>query len=203
MLEWAREAVKRGYVVLLLDSFSERGVDTVCMGPKNGVNFPRGARDAMQAAEHLRTFDFVDRKRIAHVGYSWGAMVSLLANSRIYQSALKAGDGFTAHVSFYPGCFTITPVKGRPYEIVRPDIRHPHLVLAGDKDTETPAPECVAKLSDAKAKGSPVEWHVYPDATHCWDCKNSRRPVQDRHSRQSCRLPLRREDHGRLCEADL
>jgi dienelactone hydrolase len=30
----------------------------------------------------------------------------------------------------------------------------------------------VAKLSDAKAKGAPVEWHVYPDATHCWDCKN-------------------------------
>jgi dienelactone hydrolase len=172
MLEWAREAVKRGYVVLLLDSFSARGVDTVCMGPKSDVNPHRGARDALQAAKHLRKFDFVDRNRIAHAGYSWGAMVGLLANTALYQSSLNVGDGFNAHVSFYPGCFTIKPPKGPSFEIVRPDIRRAHLVLMGDKDTETPAPECVAKLSDAKAKGSAVEWHVYPDATHCWDCKN-------------------------------
>ncbi|MGE0034161.1 MAG: dienelactone hydrolase family protein [Xanthobacteraceae bacterium] len=172
MLEWAREAVKRGYVVLLLDSLSARGVDTVCMGPKSGVNPHRGARDALQAATHLRKFDFVDRNRIAHAGYSWGAMVGLLANTALYRSTLNAGEGFNAHASFYPGCFTIKPPKGPSFEIVRPDIRRAHLVLMGDKDTETPAAECVAKLSGAKAKGSPVEWHVYPDATHCWDCKN-------------------------------
>jgi len=172
MLEWARQAVNRGYVVLLLDSLSERGVDTVCMGPKNGVNFARGVRDALLGAEHLRKFGFVDGKRIAHVGFSWGAMVSLLANSRWYQSALNVGAGFSAHVSFYPGCFAVTPASGPSFEIVRPDIRRKHLVLMGDKDNEAPAPQCVAKLSDAKAKGSPVEWHVYPNTTHCWDCEN-------------------------------
>ena len=107
MLEWTRQAVKRGYAALLLDSFGERDVDTVCMGAKMGVNFARGARDALQGAEHLRKFDFVDGKRIAHVGFSWGAMLSLLADSWPYQSYLNAGDSFTAHVSFYPGCFTI------------------------------------------------------------------------------------------------
>jgi dienelactone hydrolase len=171
MLEWARQGVDRGYVVLLLDSLSERGVDMVCMGPKNGVNPHRGARDALQAAERLRKLEFVDRRRMAHAGFSWGAMVGLLANTTLYQSSLGAGDGFGAHVSFYPGCFTIRPANGPPFEIVRPDIRRPHLVLMGDKDTETPAPECVAKLSAAKAKGAPVEWNVYSDATHCWDCK--------------------------------
>lgn len=172
MLEWARQAVDRGYVALLLDSLSERGVDTVCMGPKNGVNFPRGVRDALQGARHLRKFDFVDGKRIAHVGFSWGAMVGLLANSRWYQSALNVGDGFSAHVSFYPGCFTVTPASGPSFEIVRADIRRPHLVLMGDKDNETPAAQCVARLSDAKAIGSPVAWNVYPNTTHCWDCEN-------------------------------
>ena len=112
-LEWARQAISRGYVALLLDSLSERGVDTVCMGPKNGVNFPRGMRDALQGAEHLRKFGFIDGKRIAHVGFSWGAMVGLLANSRWYQSALNVGDGFSAHVSFYPGCFAVTPALGQ------------------------------------------------------------------------------------------
>ena len=172
MLEWARQAVNSGYAALLLDSLNERGVDTVCMGPKNGVNFARGVRDALQGAAHLRKYDFVDGKRIAHVGFSWGAMVGLLANSRWYQSALNFGDGFAAHVSFYPGCFTITPPSGLPFEIVRSDIRRAHLVLMGDKDNETPASQCVAKLSDAKARGAPFEWKSYLDATHCWDCEH-------------------------------
>lgn len=45
------------------------------------------------------------------------------------------------------------------------------LVLMGGEDTETPAPECSAKLQAPKLGGAPVEWHLYPKATHCWDCK--------------------------------
>ena len=26
------------------------------------------------------------------------------------------------------------------------------------------------RLEKLKAANAPVEWHVYPDATHCWDC---------------------------------
>ena len=29
-----------------------------------------------------------------------------------------------------------------------------------------------ARLSAAKAAGAPVEWEIYTDATHCWDCEN-------------------------------
>mgnify|MGYP003782778253 CR=1 FL=1 len=36
--------------------------------------------------------------------------------------------------------------------------------------TETPAAECVQKLGGARSAGGPVEWHVYPNATHCFDC---------------------------------
>lgn len=25
-------------------------------------------------------------------------------------------------------------------------------------------------LEGAKMAGAPVKWHVYPEATHCWDC---------------------------------
>jgi dienelactone hydrolase len=168
----AREAVAQNYVVLMIDSFSSRGVTTVCYGPKMGVNFFRGARDALQAAEHLRTQPYVDAKRIAMVGFSWGAIVGLLASSQHYASALKAGPGFAAVASFYPGCFTITPQNGRPpFELVNADIKRPLLVLMGEDDTETPAPECVSKLEAVKRAGAPVEWHVYPQTTHCWDCR--------------------------------
>ena len=172
MMAWARKAIQEGYAVLLLDSLGPRGVDTVCYGPKGGVHFLQGVRDALMAAEHLRKLDFVDKKRVAHVGFSWGAMVGLLANSKSFRRLAGNHESFAAHVSFYPGCFTIKPANFAPYEIVRNDMERPHLVLMGDRDLETPASECVPKLNAAKAAGSPVEWHVYSNGTHCWDCEN-------------------------------
>ena len=172
MLNWAGEALSRGYVVLILDSFGQRGVDSMCKGPKGGVNFARGVRDALQAAEHLRKFAFVDKRRIAHVGYSWGAMVGVLASSKAWSTAVGPNNHFAAFVSFYPGCHSVQPPQGAPFEIVRADINRSLLVLMGGKDNETPSGDCVSKLSAAKVTGAPVEWHVYQDATHCWDCKN-------------------------------
>jgi dienelactone hydrolase len=172
MLDWAKQAVARGYVALVIDSLGPRNVKTVCMGPQGGVNLARGVRDALQAAEHLRRFDFVDKSRIALAGYSWGAMGAVLASSQRWGTALAPGDRFAAAVSFYPGCFTIRGATGRPLEVVNPDIDRPLLVLMGEKDNETPPADCVPKLEAAKAAGAPVEWHVYPETTHCWDCKN-------------------------------
>ena len=87
-------------------------------------------------------------------------------------AALAAGDRFAAAVAFYPGCFTIKPASGRPYEVVNPDIDRPLLVLMGERDNETPPSECVPKLEAAKVAAAPVTWHVYPEATHSWDSKN-------------------------------
>jgi len=172
MLDWAKRAVERGYVVLMLDTLGPRDVRTVCYGPNGGVNFPRGVRDALQAAQHLRTLPFVDGRRIAHAGYSWGAMVGALASGREWSTALAPGERFDAVVSFYPGCFTIGSGGGNPFEIVSAGIDRPLLVLMGGKDTETPAAQCESRLAPLKASGAPVEWHTYPDATHCWDCRN-------------------------------
>jgi dienelactone hydrolase len=174
LMDWARAAVTNGYVVLLVDSFGQRGVQSVCGGPRAGVNLVRGARDALQAGEHLRRQPFVDKDRIALVGFSWGAMVGLLADSRHYIAALDAGSGFAAVASFYPGCFRISPPNGSsPYEVLNLDIAHPLLVLMGEADTETPSAECIDRLQAAKATGAPVAWHVYPAATHCWDCQHA------------------------------
>jgi len=171
MLTWAKEAVAQGYVALIIDSLEPRGVDTVCMGPKAGVNFSRGAKDALQAAAHLRTLPFVDGKRVALAGYSWGAMVGLLASSPSAVPSVST-PRFAAIVSFYPGCFNLRTPSGAPFELVRPDLDTPLLVLMGAQDTETPADECMQKLQPIQAKGAALQLHVYPDATHCWDCKH-------------------------------
>jgi dienelactone hydrolase len=172
MLEWAKTAVQRGYVALIIDSMGPRGVDSLCFSPKGGVNFMRGARDALMAAAHLKKFDFVDKERIAHAGYSWGAMLSMALSGKTWGEALGDGTRFAAAVSFYPGCFSIRPQSGPAYELINPDIDKPLLVLMGGLDVETPPSECVPKLDAVKSAGGQVQWHVYPEATHCWDCKN-------------------------------
>ena len=172
MLDWAREAVSRGYVALLVDSLGPRGTDSVCFGARNGVTFSRGVRDALQAAEHLRKQPYVDPKRVAMAGFSWGAIIGVLASGRTWSETLHVNQRFDAIVSMYPGCFRVRPEGGSPYEIVNNDIDRPLLVLMGGQDTETPASDCIPKLEQLKAAGAPVEWNLYPDATHCWDCKN-------------------------------
>ena len=172
VVSWAHKMVAQHYAVLLVDSLGPRGVLSVCYGPENGVNLFRGARDALQAAEHLRRQPFVDASRVALVGFSWGAMVGLMADSQHYVKALKAGLGFKAVVSFYPGCFRIFPPNGRPpLDTLNDDIAHPLLVLMGEADTETPASDCIEKLERLRNASAPVDWHLYPQATHCWDCE--------------------------------
>jgi dienelactone hydrolase len=127
----------------------------------------------MQAAAHLRRFGFVARDRVALAEYSWGAMVAALASGQRWGTALASGERFAAAVSFYPGCFVIRPAAGRAYEeVVSPDIDRPLLLLMGERDNETPPGECIPRLEAAKAAGAPVQWHAYPEASHCWDCEN-------------------------------
>ncbi|BAE50020.1 dienelactone hydrolase family protein [Paramagnetospirillum magneticum] len=182
MLDWARRAVEKGYVVLLIDALNQRGVDSVCFGPRNGLVFARGVRDAFQAARHLRALPYVDARRVGLAGWSWGAMVGLLASRASWAEALAEGEGFRAVVSMYPGCFTIRPRFTSAFDIAGPDVTVPLLVLMGGQDTETPADDCLPPLEAARAAGAPVDWHLFPDATHCWDCRQL-----DGHSRTTVR----------------
>ena len=170
MMEWARKAVAHGYVALVIDALGPRNAASVCLGPQKDVTFARGVRDALQGAAHLRRLPYVDGARVAMAGFSWGAMVAVLESSAGWGDALKADERFAAAAAFYPGCFTIRPPGAASYDIMRTDIDRPLMVLMGGEDTETPAPECLARLERLKSAGAPVEWHLYPGATHCWDC---------------------------------
>ena len=196
MLNWAKEAVSRGYVALVLDSLSSRSVDTVCFGAKGGVNFARGLKDALLAAEHLKKLSFVDPTRIGFSGYSWGGGVGLLASSQTAAAALNMALPFSAVVAFYPPCHIVPPNGTPAYDLVVATIHTPLLVLMGERDTETPPRECVALLAPQKNAGAPIEWHIYPEDGHCWDCDNldgyrkvvrGGVAVQYRYSRQATR----------------
>lgn len=170
MLTWTKAALKRGYVVLMVDSLDPRGVDTVCNGPQGGVNFPRGVKDALQAAAHLRALPYVNKSKVALAGFSWGATIGVAASGRLWSESLLPGQRLDAVVAFYPKCSAVRPSTGTSYELVNDDIDRPLLVLMGERDNETPPDECVSRLKPLKAAGAPVDWHVYPGTTHCWDC---------------------------------
>lgn len=171
MLEWAKKAVARGYVALLMDSLGPRGVDTVCDGFNVKVNWGRGLKDVQQAAQYLRTLEYVDQNRVALAGYSWGAAIGLLASSRRAVDTLAVPGRFNAVVSFYPPCRT-KPKNRPPYDIITDGIDRPLLVLLGGLDNETPAQECIDRLEPMRQAGAPIQLHLYPLATHCWDCKH-------------------------------
>lgn len=171
MLEWARVAVRRGYVVLQLDALNPRDVASVCMGPKNDVFPSRGMRDALLAAAHLRSLPYVDPKRVAYAGFSWGGGVGLGVSSDKSTDVLKVPQRFNAVAAVYPPC-VYYPKNGAPYTPIQPKVDMPLLVLLGGRDNETPPADCNRLLAPLKEAGEKVEWHLYPDATHCWDCKN-------------------------------
>ena len=62
MLDWAKRSVANGYVVLLVDSLGPRNVSNVCERAEGFVNFPRGAKDAYQAARRLASLPYVDAR---------------------------------------------------------------------------------------------------------------------------------------------
>ncbi len=157
----AQELLEAGFVVLVVDSFGPRGMQN-CQG--RVLSGSAGIVDAYAALAHLSARPFVDAARVYQVGYSWGAFVSNWLASP--QSATYAGSTarFAASVSNYGAC----RYKDR-YQFVLDDSDRPLLMLMGGKDEELPAAPCFPLLEQLKARGAPLQWHLYPDATHAWD----------------------------------
>jgi dienelactone hydrolase len=170
--DWTKLALDRGYVVFVMDSLSQRGVSAQ-QGCNASTWVPpgRGAKDAFQAREHLKKFPFVDQDRVALVGFSWGAMVGLFVSNGAIASQLSSSR-YAAVVGLYPICYFPGSGQFQKIEWVRPEIDKPLLVLMGELDNEAPPADCVPRLEKLAQKGVPVEWHVYPATTHCWDCSS-------------------------------
>ena len=183
---WGHELVRRGYVVLIFDSFSTRGFpDGVCTNaaPKRSEVSPaRRAHDAYAALAHARTLAHVDGRRIGVMGGSHGGsttLASMLAPD--YDSAPLAQErraGFAAAVALYPGCAPGSRVWRSTSGVFRPIA--PLLILIGEKDDWTPAEPCRHLTEAAQKAGYPVSIKIYPGAHHAFDSANPIRYVATR-----------------------
>lgn len=143
-----------GYVALFVDDFTTRGLKDTC-----SVDFPEGIADAFGGLAYAASLPYVDKRRIAAVGYSQGAYSALqLASSRLNPPATGAGEPrFKAVAAYYPAC--ADPPGFR--------LKLPTLILVGSADTVTPAAACEAL---AKADpGADLKLVVLPGAQHVFD----------------------------------
>jgi len=158
---WGELLAANGYVALMLDSFSSRGVKELCTQKFAERTLKEADRvgDAYAALAFLRGRSEVDARRVAVLGWSHGGGTVLATITR----PPTEGAGFARAVAFYPGCTARArrPAAFSPYA--------PLLVLIGESDDWTPAAPCEALSSAVRERGGPMEIVTYPGTYHDFD----------------------------------
>ena len=156
--DWAAALRSWGYATFVLDSFSGRGLRSVC--ETGAVRPEERVPDAYGALALLRRHPRVDGTRVALIGFSHGGGVALLAAARwVARSHAGSGAGFRGVIAFYPGC-----ERRHPGELAAPLRVH-----IGALDDWTPAAPCEALVASLQSRGADVRITVYPDARHAFD----------------------------------
>jgi dienelactone hydrolase len=158
---WGDYLAQQGYVVLMLDSFTPRGVQELCTTPIKQRTLKEADRrgDAYAALRYVQQLPGVQRERVGLLGWSHGGGVVLDAMG----SPPPEVPGFQAAVAFYPGCSARTKAA---------DAFHPYaplLLIMGDADDWTPAAPCKALTATVQARGEPMQMVSYPDTFHDFD----------------------------------
>jgi len=197
---WAEELVAQGYVVLIADSFSRRGLPNgVCTAPNNEGSRANGfvrAQDSYGAFAALRGLPFVDAGRVGLMGGSHGGWTTLasLAEFQTADIALAQAKrrGFRAAIALYPNCssrfgsWIVTREHGAWGAITGYSGTYralaPLLILIGEIDDWTPAEPCRRLAETSRAAGYDVAIVVYPDAHHSFDNTAPKRYAAERNN---------------------
>ena len=160
---WAKRLSIWGYVVLQVDSFGPRGRSNICTDTKLIPPETR-AQDAHDAKAFLAGFPFVDKDRIAVMGWSHGGWTATYAISPKIPIQDR-GDPFRAAVAFYPYC-------DLPLSI----LDSPLLILIGNYDDWSPVRMCSQMMAFRKASDE-IILKIYPKAYHDFDWEGMDRYV--------------------------
>lgn len=197
---WANELVPQGYVVLIPDSFTPRGLPNgVCTVPFEYLSHANAyvrVVDAYGALALLRTLPFVDGTRIGVMGGSHGGSTTLVALTAPDDPgdplAGARRNGFAAALALYPGCtfrlggWTVMrdPVETHRITgyngVYRP--LAPLLILAAGLDDWTPAEPCRRLVEASREAGHKADIVIYPEAHHSFDNTSSVRYVAERNN---------------------
>lgn len=152
-----------GYAALVVDSFSARGLKDVC-GHKNWptqADAETRAHDIDATLAWLGQQSYVDAKRLAYMGYSYGGGVALLRalSGRSDSPASPA----RAVIVLYPDC-ALADAMGP-----RLAVRQPTLFALAALDDWTPISQCKAVMDRIAQGRELVETRTYEGAHHSFD----------------------------------
>jgi dienelactone hydrolase len=154
--DWARLLRSWGYAALMIDSFGPRGQSNVC---HRGNLVPPSERlkDALRAADYLRSLPTIRKDRIGVIGFSHGGwtVLNVVLQQRV---AWAGGTPFAAAVAYYPSC------QNAALSLVTDT-----LILIGEDDDWTPARDCRRWREAARTNGHVLDLKIYPGARHGFD----------------------------------
>jgi len=158
---WGEYLAAHGYVALMVDSFTSRGVKELCTQKLSARTLRPAHRagDTYAALAYLRSRKDIEPDHVALLGWSHGGSTVLESMAR----APSSGSGFAKAIAFYPGCtpFARAPDRFHPYA--------PLLVLMGESDDWTPIKPCRELTRIVKERGEAMELVAYPGAYHDFD----------------------------------
>ena len=152
---WSNRLVSYGYVTLQVDSFGPRGISNICTDAILSSMFYSRAQDAYDAKSFLAELSFVDRNRIAMMGWSHGGGTVLKALNK--WTPLKNKNPFRAAIAFYPWCETRLK-----------NMISPLMILIGERDDWTFASMCSKEMPSEKTEHE-IILKIYPGAYHNFD----------------------------------
>lgn len=152
----------RGYHVLLVDSFTARGVRSICttLYKTRDITPDNRRLDAIGAMLWATQQKEVDPHRVVLLGWSNGGSSTLNTLNQKHQDKLNiALPAFKAGVAFYPGC---SAYLKKSYQL-----NSPLLILVGELDDWTPPAAC--QSLQRKLSPAPLSVSIYPDSYHDFD----------------------------------
>lgn len=155
-----------GIATLEIDMWAARGL----MGGGDRPALPTlTVPDAFGALEYLADVPGIDPDRVGVMGFSWGAVVTMLSANEYYAQAFGNGRHFAAHVAHYPVCWAYS--AGIPGIYFNELTDAPVLIQVGQLDDYDEGGAVCESLVDSldepfRSQASVV---VYPNAHHAWD----------------------------------
>lgn len=164
--DWGTRLAAQGFLVVMPDSFSSRGLGSQCGVASRNVRASRErVADVLATKTWLQQQAQVKADAISLLGWSNGGTTVLSAIRQDRKPADNSPDIARA-IAFYPGC---------RLQAESPNFRAriPLLILMGAADDWTPPAPCVSLARAAALRGEEVEIRLYPDAYHDFDHPNS------------------------------
>ena len=173
-----------GRGALYAEALTGAGIATLEIDMFQGRGLPASPRDNLphvfQSLQYLARHPGIDATRIGVMGFSWGAIVSMLTSSEELAREYSRDDlRFAAHLALYPQCWYVRSLysgkaksfKTTPFERVS---ERPVRILAGDKDDYDDRDGCARFLAELP---DPARAHfsltVYAGASFAWDSRFS------------------------------